>query len=155
MSCGHSGQQSNKSLNPNARRRRRSILDLIWVENLEPRVCAGLGPKMSYTPGSHEHHARCFRLWVAPLGELCDLVQPCATKASYAVHDLDCHHIHHGSGMRCGLGNQKIDNIFIVSIPSQHYYGSYSSFVEDIIVTNSNYDCWRTQICTRAFESDS
>ena len=40
---------------------------------------------------SHEHHARCFRLWTAPLGELCDLVQLCATKASYTVHDLDCH----------------------------------------------------------------
>ena len=46
-------------------------------------------------------------------------------------------------------------NIFIVFVPSYHYYESYSSFVEDIVVTNSNYDCWCTQICTRAFESDS
>ena len=29
---------------------------------------------------SHEHHARCFWLWTAPLGKLFDLVQPCATK---------------------------------------------------------------------------
>ena len=41
----------------------------------------------------------------------------------------------------------------MVSIPSQHYYGSYCSFVEDLIASNLNYGRWRTQIPTRAFES--
>ena len=36
-------------------------------------------------------HAGFAWMWTAPLGELCDLVQPCATKASYTMHDLDCH----------------------------------------------------------------
>jgi hypothetical protein len=42
---------------------------------------------------------------------------------------------------------------FMISIPSQHYYGSYCSFVEDLIASNLNYGRWRTQIPTRAFES--
>ena len=44
-------------------------------------------------------------------------------------------------------------DIFIVFVPSYHYYGSYSSFVEDFIASNLNYGRWRTQIPTRAFES--
>ena len=38
-------------------------------------------------------------------------------------------------------------------MPSYHYYGSYSSFVEDFIASNLNYGRWRTQMPTRAFES--
>ena len=44
-------------------------------------------------------------------------------------------------------------NIFIVFVPSYHYYGSHSSFVEDLMALNLNYGRWRTQIPTRAFES--
>ena len=34
---------------------------------------------------SHEHHARWFRLWTAPLGELCDLVQPSVVRPKRAI----------------------------------------------------------------------
>ena len=48
-----------------------------------------------------------------------------------------------------------IYNFFIAPIPSHHYYGYHSSFIEDLTAPNLNYNRWRTQISTRTFESDS
>ena len=40
-------------------------------------------------------------------------------------------------------------------MPPRHYYGPCSSFVEDLIAPNLNYNRLRTQTSTRTFESYS